>query len=157
TQIIRKQAQKQSRPIIQLDYYVKVGNAFMQVPEYVVRTLSQHVVNRGRFPPRVVTRRYLIKLACCALSMEETRYKELNSAFMKQFSDVFSKKLPSRLPPEGGPKHCIIVKDDEPINGRLMRVLTRFWPAMQRFIDTNLKAGRLRRSSSNISAGKFKV
>src|SRR5204862_7300025 len=133
------------------------ANALMQVSEHVVRTLSQHVDDTGRSPARVVTRGYSIKLACFALSMEESRYKELNSAFMKQFSDIFSKKLPSRLPPEGGPKHHIILKDDESINGRLMRVPTRFWPAMQRFIDTNLKAGRLRPSSLHISAGTFMV
>ena len=85
--------------------------------------------------------------------MEDTHYKELNSAFMKQYSDVFSKKLPSKLPPEGGPKHRIILKDDRPINGRLMRVPTRYWPAMKRFIDTNLNAKRIRPSSSHISAG----
>ena len=63
--------------------------------------------------------------------MEETRYKELNSSFMKQYSDVFSKALPSKLPPKGGPMHRIILKDDRPINGRLMRVPTKYWPAMK--------------------------
>jgi len=85
--------------------------------------------------------------------MEDTHYKELNTAFKKQYSDIFSKELPSKLPPEGGPKHRIILKDDRPINGRLMRVPTRYWPAMKRFVDTNLNAKRIRPSSSHISAG----
>lgn len=89
--------------------------------------------------------------------MKEIRYKELNSVFMKQYSDIFSKKLPSRLSPENDLKHCIILKDDESINDRLMHVSIKFWPAMQRFIDINLKAGRLRPSSSHISAGTFMI
>ena len=36
-----------------------------------------------------------------------------------------------------------------------MRVPTKYWPALQRFINTNLKAGRLHPSSSHISAGTF--
>jgi len=103
----------------------------------------------------VITHRHTVRLACCAIAMEDSRYKELNSVFIKQYSDVFSKELPSKLPSEGGPKHRIILKDDRPINGRLMRVPTRYWPAMKRFIDTNLKAKRIRPSSSHISAGTF--
>ena len=109
--------------------------------------------DRSEHLPRVITRCYTIRLACCAIAMEDTHYKELNTAFMKQYSDVFSKTLSSRLPPEGGPKHRIILKDDRPINGRLMRVPIRYWPVMKRFVDTNLNAKRIRPSSSHISAG----
>ena len=98
----------------------------MQVPEHVVRTLSHHTVNTDRSPLKVITRRYTVKLACCAITMEETRYKELNSAFMKQYLDVFSKELPSKLPLEGGPIHRITLKDNEPIKGKLMRVPTKY-------------------------------
>ena len=52
--------------------------------------------------------------------MEEA--DKLDSAFLKQYLDVFSKELPFKLPPEGGPMHGIILKDDESINGKLMRV-----------------------------------
>ena len=97
----------------------------------------------------------MVRLACCAITMEDTHYKELNSTFIKQYSDIFSKELPSKLPPEGGPKHRIILKDDRPINGKLMRVPTKYWPAMKRFIDSNLKAKRIRPSLSHISAGTF--
>src|SRR5438552_15273638 len=117
--------------------------ALMQVPESTVRTLSHHASKTGRAPPKVVMHHYTVKLACCAITIEDTRYKELNSAFIKQYSDVFSKELPSKLPQEGGPKHCIILNDDRPINGKLMHVPTRYWPAKERFIDTNLNAKRI--------------
>jgi len=146
---------KLSLPIADQNHYVKVGNALMQVPETTVRTLCRQTANMNRAPPTVITHRYTVRLACCAIAMEDVHYKELNSAFTKQYSDVFSKTLPSKLPPEGGPKHRIILKDNRPINGRLMRVPTRYWPAMKRFIDTNLKARRIRPSSSHISAGTF--
>src|SRR5438046_6010970 len=125
----------------------------MQVPESTVRTLSRHATKAGRALPEVITHCYIVRLACCAMKMEDTHYKELNAAFMKQYSDVFSKELPSKLPPEGGPKHHIILKDDRPINGKLMHVPTRYWPAMKLFIDTNLNAKRNCPSSSHISAG----
>ena len=79
------------------------------------------------------------------------KHKEL------QYPDMFSTELPSQLPPKGGPTHRIILKDNKPINGRLMYVLTKYWPALRRFIDANLKAGRLRPSSSHILAGMFLV
>src|SRR5204862_2358487 len=108
-QIVCQQSQKQSRPIVQQTHHVRVGNALMQVPECVVHALSRHAVNTGRSPPKTVTHRYTIKLACCAITMDETRYKELNPVFMTQYSDIFSKTLPSRLPPEGCPMHRIIL------------------------------------------------
>jgi Reverse transcriptase (RNA-dependent DNA polymerase)/RNase H-like domain found in reverse transcriptase/Integrase zinc binding domain/Chromo (CHRromatin Organisation MOdifier) domain/Retrotransposon gag protein len=154
TVLPRKQSpRKQSPPVVERDHYVKVGNALMLVPENTVRTLSHHATKEGRAPPKVVTRCYTVRLACCAIAMEDTRYKELHTAFTKQYSDVFSKELPSKLPPDGGPRHRIILKDDRPINGKLIRVPTKYWPAMKRFIDTNLKAKRIRPSSSHISAG----
>jgi len=144
---------KQLLPVVERDHYVKVGNALMQVPESTVRSLSRHATKAGRALPKVTTCCYTVRLACCAIAMEDTHYKELNTAFKKQYSDIFSKELPSKLPPEGGPKHRIILKDDRPINGRLMCVPTRYWPAMKRFVDTNLNAKRIRPSSSHISAG----
>ena len=122
---------RKSLPVVERDHYVKVGNALMQVPESTVRTLSRHATKAGRALPKVITHCYTVRLACCAMTMEDTHYKELNTEFMKQYSDVFSKELRSKLPPEGGPKHHIILKDDRPINGKLICILTRYWPAMK--------------------------
>ena len=139
-------------------HFVKVGNALMQVSEATARSVSHHIYKRSAKPASVFTHRLSVRLACCALADEfESRYKELHTAFIKQYADVFSTELPSRLPPKGGPTHRIILKDNQPINGKLMRVPTKYWPALRRFIDANLKAGRLRPSSSHISAGTFLV
>ena len=137
-------------------YLVKVGNALMHVTEGTARSVSRHVYRSSAKPASIVTRKLAVSLACCALADEfESKYTELHAAFVKQYVDVFSTELPSRLPPNGGPTHRIILKDDKPINGKLMRVPTKYWPALQRFINANLKAGRLRPSSSHISAGTF--
>ena len=72
---------------------------------------------------------------------------------MKQYSDIFSKELSSKLSSEDDLKYHIILKDDKSINDRLMRVSTKYWSVMKWFIDINLKAKRIRPSSSHISAG----
>jgi len=113
-------------------YLVKVGNALMQVTEGTARSVSRHVYRSSAKPASIVARKLAVRLACCALADEfESKYKELHGAFVKQYSDVFSTELPSRLPPKGGPTHRIILKDDKPINGKLMRVPTKYWPALQ--------------------------
>jgi hypothetical protein len=45
-------------------------------------------------------------------SMEDTNsyYATLDRDYKHQFADVFD-KLPSKLPPKGGPEHCICLKD----------------------------------------------
>ena len=153
----RPQSETPGLPIVtEQIHLVKVGNALMQVTEGTARSVSRYVYRNSAKPASIVTRKLSVRLACCALADEfESKYKELHAAFVKQYSDVFSTELPSRLPPKGGPTHRIILKDDKPINGKLMRVPTKYWPALQRFINTNLKAGRLRPSSSHISAGTF--
>ncbi|TMC15977.1 MAG: hypothetical protein E6J34_20635, partial [Chloroflexi bacterium] len=117
---------KLSSSIAEQDHYVKVDNALMQVSETTVRILCRHAADMSRSSLTIITRRYTVKLACCAIVMKDTRYKELNSAFMKQYSDIFFKELPSKLPLEGGPKHRILLKDNRSINDRLMRVSTRY-------------------------------
>ena len=62
------------------------------------RILSHHAIKVGRALPKVITRCYTVRLAYCAIAMEDTRYKELNSVFTKQYSDIFSKELPFKLP-----------------------------------------------------------
>ena len=116
-------------------YFVKVGNALMHVTEGTERSVSRRVYRSAAKPASIVTHKLVVRLACCALADEfESKYKELHTAFVKQYSDVFSTELPSRLPPKGGPTHRIILNDDKPINRKLMRVPTKYWPALQRFI-----------------------
>jgi hypothetical protein len=89
-------------------------------------------------------------------SMEDqgSYYAKLDRYYKQQFADVFADKLPSKLPPKNGPEHCIRLNEENiSINGRMMRVPTKYYPAMRRFIDENVKVGRLRPSSNNISAG----
>lgn len=113
-------------------HFVKVGNALMQVSEGTARSVSRHSYRNSAKPASIFTCRLTIRLACCALADEfDSKYKELHAAFVKQYTDVFSTELPSRLPPKGGPTHCIVLKDDKPINGKLMCVPTKYWPALQ--------------------------
>src|SRR5579859_7714694 len=80
-------------------------------------------------------------------SMEDndSYYATLDRDYKRQFADVFADKLPSKLPPKGGPEHCIRLKDEnKTTEGRLMRVPMKYYPAMKRFIEENVKAGRLR-------------
>ena len=91
-------------------------------------------------------------------SMEDndSYYVTLDQNYKRQFADVFADKLPSKLPPKGGPEHCIRLKDkNKTKEGRLMRVPMKYYPAMKRFIEENVKAGRLRPSSSSMSSGTF--
>jgi hypothetical protein len=76
---------------------------------------------------------------------EESYYATLDRNYKHQFADVFADKLPSKLPPKGGPEHSIRLKDEnKTTEGRLMRVPTKYYPAMKRFIEENVKAGRLK-------------
>ena len=112
-------------------HFVKVGNALMQVSEGTARSVSRHSYRNSAKPASIFTCRLTIRLACCALADEfDSKYKELHAAFVKQYADVFSTELPSRLPPKGGPTHRIVLKDDKPINGKLMCVPTKYWPAL---------------------------
>ena len=45
--------------------------------------------------------------------------------------------------------------ENKTTEGRLTRVPTKYYPAMKRFIEENVKAGRLRPSSSSTSSGTF--
>src|SRR5437762_10268868 len=98
----------------------------MQVPENMMRTLSRHAFKTNRTNSKVITCCYTIRLIYCAIAMKDTHYKELNLAFMKQYSNIFFKILSSKLPSEDDSKYRIILKDDRSINGKLMRVSTRY-------------------------------
>jgi hypothetical protein len=74
----------------------------------------------------------------------------------RQFVDVFADKIRSTPPPKGGPERYIHLKDEnKPTNGGLIRIPTKCYLAMKRFIEENVKASRLRPSSSSTSSGTF--
>ena len=123
----------------------------MQISKSIMRTLSHHAIKTDRAFSKIITYRYTIRLIYCAIAMKDTHYKELNLAFMKQYSNIFFKILSSKLPSEDDSKYRIILKDDRSINGKLMRVSTRYWLAMKRFIDINLNVKRIWPSHAHIS------
>jgi RNase H-like domain found in reverse transcriptase/Reverse transcriptase (RNA-dependent DNA polymerase)/Integrase zinc binding domain/Chromo (CHRromatin Organisation MOdifier) domain/Retrotransposon gag protein/Integrase core domain len=89
---------------------------------------------------------------------EPEEYAKLNALYKKQYSDIFASELPDRLPPDNGFRHHINFKDEnKKINGRMMRVAPKHRTGLKKFIDDNVKAGRLRPSSSHIASGLFTV
>jgi Retrotransposon gag protein len=89
---------------------------------------------------------------------EPEEYAKLNALYKKQYSDIFASELPDRLPPDNGFRHHINFKDEnKKINGRMMRVPPKHRTGLKKFIDDNVKAGRLRPSSSHIASGLFTV
>jgi len=85
------------------------------------------------------------------VSIEDTdsHYATLDRDYKHQFADVFADKLTLKLPPKGSPEHCICLKDgNKTTEGQLMCIPTKYYPAIKRFIEENVKAGRLRQSSS---------
>lgn len=98
----------------------------MQISENTVRTLSHHAIKVGRIFPKIITHCYTIRLVYCIITMEDIHYEELNLAFMKQYSDVFFKKLSSKLSSEDGLKYHIILKNDRFINDKFMCVFIRY-------------------------------
>ena len=123
------------RPICDLNKYVKVGNALMELP---APDIPIEEVN--------------------SIIEEPPEYKSLNDFFMKEFPEVFISKRTGRLPPKGGPMHRIILKDEKkPINGRLIRVPAKYYLPMRRFIMENVRCGRLRLSTSHISSGTLMI
>ena len=117
---------KQSLSIVEQDHYIKVDNALMQISKSTMRTLSHHAIKTDRAFSKVIIHHYTIRLTCCAIAMKDIHYKQLNTAFMKQYSDIFSKILPFKLPSESDSKHHIILKNDRFINDKLMRISTRY-------------------------------
>lgn len=91
-------------------------------------------------------------------SHNEEEYACLNKECRKEYNDVFNSKLPFKLPPKGGPTHWIRLKDDKkPMNERLLCVPTKYFSAMQKFIQDNVRKGRLRPSLSSIASGIFMI
>ena len=160
------------------DGYVRVGNAFMKTPsdanstdigslaelnELISGTYDDvltdevsrtDIVTKGVIPKN----RWIInktRTAYIKLPTEE-ELKKLEFDMRAEFHDVFTDKLPNRLPPKDGPKHRIILKDEKKtIKGRMMRIPHRYLKAFKEWIDEHVKAGRLVPSKSHISSGTF--
>src|SRR6202165_4784519 len=117
---------------------VRVGNAFMYLPDIAVLNIAS------------------VCLSSEVEWKEPEEYARLNAAYKKQYADIFSDKLPDRLPPDNGFRHYIEFKDEsKKINGRMMWVAPKHRAGLKRFIDNEVKAGRLRPSSSNVASGMF--
>ena len=83
---------------------------------------------------------------------------ELNKKYIYEFGDVFSDKLPNKLPHPDAPRHRIVFEDDKmTVNGRMFRLPTRYWPLMMEFLEEHLKASRICPSSSHIASGTWMI
>src|SRR5438876_652856 len=98
----------------------------MQISKNIMRILSHHTIKTDQAFSKVITCHYTIKLIYYTIAMKDIHYKQLNTAFMKQYSDIFFKILLSKLPSEDDSKHHIILKNDRFINSKLMHVSTRY-------------------------------
>jgi hypothetical protein len=75
-----------------------------------------------------------------------------------EYSDVFADKLPNEPPHPKAPLHRIRLKDEhKSINGNTYRIPGMYLGKMQEFINKQLSAGRIRPSSSHMSAGTMIV
>jgi len=85
-------------------------------------------------------------------------YLRLNEMYIYEFDNVFTDKLPNKLPSPNAPRHRIILEDEKmSVNGRMFRLPTRYWPLMRDFLDEHLAAGRIQRSSSHITSGTWMI
>ena len=91
-----------------------------------------------------------------SISLQESN--KLHKQLVSEFPDVFANRLPNKLPPENVPKHRILLKDEKKsINGRPFRIPSVYLDQMSEFIKEHLESGRIRPSSSNMSAGTWMV
>jgi len=85
-------------------------------------------------------------------------YLRLNEKYIYEFNDVFTDKLPNKLPSPDAPRHRIVLEDEKiSINGRMFHLPIGYWPLMRDFLDGHIAAGRMRRSSSHIAAGTWMI
>ena len=91
-----------------------------------------------------------------SIALQESN--KLHKQLVSEFPDVFANRLPNKLPPENVPKHRILLKDEKKsINGRPFRIPSVYLDQMSEFIKEHLESGRIRPSSSNMSAGTWMV
>jgi hypothetical protein len=59
----------------------------------------------------------------------DKNYLRLNEKYIYKFDDVFTDKLPNKLPSPDAPRHRIVLEDEKmSINGRMFRLPTRYLP-----------------------------
>jgi RNase H-like domain found in reverse transcriptase/Reverse transcriptase (RNA-dependent DNA polymerase)/Integrase zinc binding domain/Chromo (CHRromatin Organisation MOdifier) domain/Retroviral aspartyl protease/Zinc knuckle len=88
----------------------------------------------------------------------DKNYLQLHEKYIYEFDDVFTDKLPNKLPSPDAPRHRIVLEDENiSINGRMFRLPNRYWPQMRDFLDEHLAAGRIRPSSSHIASGTWMI
>jgi hypothetical protein len=88
----------------------------------------------------------------------DKNYLQLNEKYIYEFDDIFTDKLPNKLPSPDAPRHHIVLEDQKiSINDRMFRLPTRYWPQMRDFLDEYLAAGHIRRSSSHIASGTWMI
>jgi hypothetical protein len=74
----------------------------------------------------------------------DKNYLRLHEKYIYEFEDVFTDKLPNRLPSSDSPRHRIVLEDEKiSINSRMFRLPTRYWPQMRDFLDEQLASGRI--------------
>src|SRR5947207_2679165 len=62
---------------------MKIDNVLMQISKSTMRILTHHASKINRASSKVITYRYTVKFACCAIIMKNTQYKELNEKIVK--------------------------------------------------------------------------
>ena len=88
----------------------------------------------------------------------DKNYLKFNEKYIYEFEDVFTDKLPNKLPSPDAPRHRIVLEDEKmSINGRMFRLPSRYWSQMRDFIDEHVAAGRIRLSSSHIASGTWMI
>jgi hypothetical protein len=91
-------------------------------------------------------------------SIDTELAKKTHERLLKEYPEVFTDKLPDKPPHPSAPQHRIRLKDEnKAINGRTFRTPGIFLNKMLEFIEEHLAAGRIRPSSSNMSAGTWMV
>jgi hypothetical protein len=91
-------------------------------------------------------------------SIDPEEATQLSRTMLAEYSDVFADKLPNEPPHPKAPLHRIRLKDEhKSINGHAYRIPGMYLGKMQEFINEQLSAGRIRPSSSHMSAGTMMV
>jgi hypothetical protein len=85
--------------------------------------------------------------------------RQLHQEVVDEFPETFADKLPPfKGPRPGAPRHRIILKDpDKSINDRMFQLPERFLNHLAEFIQEHITAGRIRPSSSNMTAGTWMI
>jgi hypothetical protein len=77
----------------------------------------------------------------------------------QQYTEIFGDELPDHMASDNGFRHCIqFIDENKKINGRMMPVPAKHREGFKKFrVNDNVKAVRLRQSSSHIALGVFTI